>query len=152
MTNFGLGVAASLVAALLVWGGNRYLLPAVRALFWSGTDISGAWQSYDVDPDEGEPAGEAEITQRGSRIAMQLLRHRNRDDTAASRKYSYSGTFRSRLLTLLWGSIDRPDYIIGAMVLYLSSDGRQFRGLTVYHDDEAAEVTTHVFWLRRPRV
>ena len=149
LAGFGLGVATSVLAAALVWAGNRYLLPAVRALFWSGTDISGAWQSYDVDPTTGEPVGEAEITQRGSRITMELRRHRHRDGTPASTRYRYSGSFSSRVLTLVWASIDRPDYIVGAMVLYLHAHGREFRGLTIYHDDKAGEVTTHDFWLRR---
>ena len=150
MIEFGLGVVASVIAAGIVWAGNRFLLPAIRALFWVGTDISGVWQSYDADPAAANPVGEAEITQRGSTITMELRRHRNRDGTPASRRYSYNGTFSSRVLALVWRSVDRPDYIIGAMVLYLQFDGRQFRGPTIYYDDEAGKVITHDFWLHRP--
>ncbi|MGH2435389.1 MAG: hypothetical protein ACRDFA_00175 [bacterium] len=115
------------------------------------TDINGTWYAYDAEPAQGSQfVSEAVVKQQGSLVTMELHRIRDRSGATTSRRYRYQGRFSARQLVLLFESIDRPDYIIGALVLLLNAQGDGFSGVTVYYDQKAhSGIITHRFWLCR---
>lgn len=153
MGSFLWGVLASLVAWLIGLAIIHWVIPLGQGLTWKLTDISGRWLAYIEDPATHEPAGEAEITQRGPHITMTLHRQKDRQGKPTSHRYKYRGTFKARQLTLLWEALDRPDFRVGAMVLHLAESAKEFSGLTVFYDDKHTQgpgVGALSYWLRRP--
>lgn len=102
------------------------------------TDINGIWYAYDAEPiQSAQFVSEAVVKQQGSLVTMELHRVRDRTGATTSRRYRYQGRFSARQLVLLFESVDRPDYIIGALVLLLNAQGDCFAGVTVYYDQKA---------------
>ncbi len=142
-------LVASGIALVLAWVATRYLRPWLWELTWRGTKVSGKWLSYDDDPAGAKPVGDATIDQRGSRVTMHLVRHTNRNGEPTHREFRYQGRFSARNMTLLFEASDRPDFILGAIVVHLDNAAKQFCGSAVYHDETKATVVSMPFWLHR---
>lgn len=117
------------------------------------TDINGSWYAYDADPAAGATfISEAQIKQSSTTVTMELHRLKDRSGATTSRRYRYQGRFTARQLVLLFESVDRPDYIIGALVLVLDASGESFSGVTVYYDQKGhTGVMSYPFWLARKK-
>lgn len=153
MNAFWLGVASSLAAWAVTLLLIHRVIPTLQGLIWGITDISGQWLAYHDDPQKSEPVGHAEISQTGTRVRMSLHRYKDGAGGSTERDYRYKGAFKARQLTLLWEALDRPDFRMGAMILYLSDDAKMFQGLTVFYHDTLHKggpgVGSRKYWLKR---
>src|SRR4051794_11159577 len=94
---FALGVAASVVAGLLLAAGSRYGLPAAWSWLNRDGNVAGVWRTFDSCEPEAAPCGEATIRQVRRRVRMEVVRHTKRDGTGMTspRTFTYEGTFRN---------------------------------------------------------
>lgn len=151
------GVFASLIAGVILtalgWFFETTVRPAMRKFLWQGTDISGVWNFFDTAPSAGTaspPAGQATVRQWANDVEMVLRRHADRTGSVTAKSYRYTGRFAARQLALVWHSDDRPDAVLGAVVLHLDLKSRAFAGYSVFYDSDAASIVQKPIFLCRP--
>ena len=150
MKEFLIGVISSISASVLTLVAKYHVIPIVQGMLWNITDISGEWIVYFDDPSHSEPVGRVTIKQRGARITMSFHRHRDRAGKPTNTIFSYKGVFRAAQLAVLWEATDQRDSRIGALVLHLSYEGDEFKGLTTFYDTDLGRLNILPYWLRRP--
>jgi hypothetical protein len=119
---------------------------------YHGANIGGEWLSFNGDPtiSTSHQDGDAVIEQTGHDISMRLKLTRNRHGNAINRKFIYAGQFWEGQLVLTFHDEDARGYIIGAIVLRLTSDLKRLIGKTTYFHHSTNAVVSEDFCLQRP--
>jgi hypothetical protein len=135
---------------------NPSTLPRTEAetdkRLYCGPTLEGEWLSFEGIPDA--PAsyldGKASIEQKCHEISMRLNMTVSRTGEPTNRSFVYQGEFRNGQLVLLFDDEQASGYIVGAVVLRLSSDLKRLIGKSTYFHDIKNAVVSYDFWLQRP--
>jgi hypothetical protein len=134
--SFLVGVAASVIAAVIVGLFTVFALPRLKGLAQNRTlNVQGKWDVFDSLLPEGEPVGSWNIRQRGNRLWVDIRRHRNRQGGPMSRKFTAVGDLQSDQLTCVFRD-QTGKHRTGAIVLRSRGSGAPatFTGRAVYWD------------------
>jgi len=146
-----LGVIGGIIATSITVAVSHFFktiaIPFLKSALFDIPDISGKWQTYDVE--EQEPVGTATIKQRSRQVEIRVIRHINRDGKKTEKNFSYKGKFASGTLVASYEDIDMKGYIMGTVVMRLMPDNKTLFGKTVYFDHNQGEVVAHDYWLKR---
>jgi hypothetical protein len=122
--------------AVLVWLFKNYIHPFILGVLQRTPNLSGDWNSYDVENGVEIPKGRMEIRQIGNLINATV--RRKRDDHQKERVFKYRGTISSGQVLLIWKETKSHGYNMGTMTLLLSSDLDKLQGMSIfYHKDKA---------------
>jgi len=147
-SDFARGVAASLVAATVIYMFTRFVLPRIVGVIRKGPDLNGSWMTYDEPGLSAESHGTAEVKQLGTRLTVSVKRTTKRDGTSMQkpREFVYRGTFNSGNVVATFGD-KSSKHETGTVVLHHSAADGRLEGKTMYHDD--GQVVTHGFFMRK---
>lgn len=147
MNSWIFGVSTSLVGGaiwlVLVWIVREQLFPRIRANTLSVPNINQTeWESYSPDsPNPEVPHGKFTINQSGTKIKGFAYRKTRNGE----RKFRYDGVFLSGQLVLQFEEPEGKGYIVGSMVLFLSSRRDRLKGRsTYYHFDKGEVISTPI--------
>lgn len=152
LANLGNEVLISVLGAIVLFLFQRlytnWIKPLIIARSQKTADISGVWTGYKPDsPTPQEPTSELEIHQTGIKLKATVKRWKA--PRGRIREFNYLGEIRSGQLILQYEDAQAPDYIVGAMVLKLSSNLDELHGMsTYYHHDEGKVVSSERLYRR----
>jgi hypothetical protein len=138
-SEFVWGVVIGVITAALLWlisrTFNKIVLPWYQALTYPGVDIEGRWVGIypDVNPSTlDDPDYTIHIKQKGSVVHGRMIRHKNRDKSRGGKEFKFSGNFCDSDLVVTYKPKDKTRLGLGAYVMQLTGDGRQFKGKCLY--------------------
>jgi hypothetical protein len=110
-------------------------------------NISGTWDGYSPsDSGLGEKTSTLKIEQKTGSLIRAFVERRT---PAGTRRFDYEGRFSAGQLVLFFEDIAGRGFIIGSMVLHLSSDLQTLTGkITYYHHDHHQVLATDRFYKR----
>ena len=144
MNNWLIGIASSLTASVIaVFAAfilRTSIIPRLRGIFLKTPDIEGSWEGYEPDSDwPDEKVSSLQIKQKGTKISASIVR---RGKSGNERHFKYDGFITSGQLVLNFEEPDGAGYIVGAMVLVLSSNRQKLTGRTTYFHHDRNEVVS----------
>lgn len=143
INDFLINVFAGVFLTVATWVIFNFLMPYYRAWMYDAPNISGTWNFYDVEIDKTKAVGNGTIEQKGELIKATVTRHTSRQGKSVVRTFVYKGKIRSGQLTVSFEETISTGYVVGTLVLKVSSDLKQLSGYTVYLDRDTNEVVTH---------
>lgn len=147
-TNIAFGAAGSIVGAIIlsILGllCTKVFIPSIRGMLIRTPDISGEWKYTEKGSDGREIRGRMKVRQLGTRIKATVEREHNN-----KRVFNYNGTFEAGQLVLNFEEPGNEGFIIGAMVLKLSSSTKVLEGKTVYFHHKTNRVIANDKYFRR---
>jgi hypothetical protein len=134
------GISCSLIASLVVIGTSyvmkNLIVPKMRGILLKVPDISGMWEGCDNYELKDCPIRRLSIKQIGTRVSAKL----RREHDANIRIFHYEGIFQSGQLVLSFEEKGGEGYILGTIILYLSSNLNQLKGKATYYHHNKGEV------------
>jgi len=134
-----IGISGSLIASIIVLSvtylSTKVIIPKVRGIMLQVPDISGSWEMNDKSKDGKLIKRQLLIKQRGIRIEAELVRHHK-----YKRIFKYHGTFQSGQVVLNFEEKGGEGFIMGSMVLHLSSSRHLLSGKAVYYQYNRGQV------------
>ena len=149
MRDFIINIVAGVALSVCSWLLFQFVAPRYRAWIYKAPDISGIWSFYDSVADEAIAVGNATFEQTGEIIKATVIRNTSRKGNPLNRSFIYVGKIRSGQLTLSFEEHKSGGFIVGTLVLKLSSNLRRLSGYTVYLDRESNEVVTYPIFFRK---
>ena len=126
------------VTAILVWLFRNYLHPYILGVLQRTPDLSGNWESFDIENGVEVLKGRMQIKQIGN--LLQATTHRRRDQGGKERIFRYKGTISSGQVLLIWKEVKSQGYNMGTMTLFLSSDLSKLTGMSIYYHKDHGKV------------
>jgi hypothetical protein len=127
------------------------ITPWVSSLLYSGPDISGDWSGHDDQSPKAQQVSSAHVTQKGAAVAIDIERFKRRSDhSPCKRRLHYKGRLTAGTLITLYEDVEMKGFIVGTMVMSLSTDGKMLSGKVVYYDKNVSQVVAPDYFLRRP--
>ncbi len=130
---------------------QKFILPLIIGILQKTPDISGTWEYFDTDTSDSMPIGHAEIVQFGTSIKGKVIQTKGRDGNSRNRVFKVSGNFQSAQVIMTFEDVKGTGYIVGAVVLKLSSNLKKLSGKTTYlHHDKGQVVVNDVYLKKLP--
>ncbi|MEA1900398.1 MAG: hypothetical protein U9N47_06515 [Thermodesulfobacteriota bacterium] len=122
----------------------RIVIPKVRGILLRVPNISGEWESNEKTDDGKEVKRKLIVQQYGIRVKAKVTREHYK-----KRVFYYQGTFQAGQLVLHFEEKGGEGYIVGAMVLKLSSSREDLNGKAVYFHHNSGEVVCSDRWYKK---
>lgn len=142
--NIIITVFGSLLGAAAVWLTSQYLTPLVSSWISNAPKLPATWVYK--DDIEGEVVGTAELKQFGSRITIKAKRTRSRKGKEDHRAFTYHGTIKERTLIATFSQDKSNSTVSGSLVLRVSANCREMKGVTSYFSDNGGVVSHEIFY------
>lgn len=133
------GIVIAAVTALAIFIYQNYLHPFILGVLQRTPDLSGEWNSYDIDDNGTEiPKGKMNIKQIGNMVHATV--HRRKEDS--ERVFRYKGTISAGQVMLIWKETKSNGYNMGTMTLLLSSNLCKLRGKSTFHHHDQGKIVS----------
>ncbi|MBE0462095.1 MAG: hypothetical protein ACTIDY_01540 [Halomonadaceae bacterium] len=150
MSEFWVGVAASLIAAGLVYVTRRFLWPVLwERVFYRGVNLSGVWQIVEERNGVSRVVGKIELKQIGRRLTGSSLRSQTRGGESSNRKFAYTGSMHGHQATLLFEDQKGVGFDVGTYVFIVQNDGNTMIGNTTFHGKTENKIVSESRTLKR---
>jgi hypothetical protein len=150
MSEFWIGVAASLVAAGLVYVTSRFLWPMLWELvFYRGVNLGGTWEIVECRGGESHVVGKIELKQLGRRLTGSSVRSQTRGGQPSNRKFSYTGSIQGHQATLVFEDQKGVGFDVGTYVFIVQNDGNTMVGMATFHGKTENKIVSESRTLKR---
>ncbi|MCP5451666.1 MAG: hypothetical protein H6972_14195 [Gammaproteobacteria bacterium] len=147
ITGITSSVAGGAIWVFIIWLAKDHVLPRIRGMLLSVPNINATkWDGYSPEsPVPDTVNSRLVIQQRGTRIkATAKRRTRN-----GERSFTYKGVFIGGQLVLEFEEPEGRGYILGSMVLHLSSKRDRLNGRSTYFHHDSGEVISTAIKFKR---
>jgi hypothetical protein len=134
MTDFILGVTASILAAILGYICTQHLWPIFRnRALYRGIHIQGTWEIFEQRREKQLLVGKIQLRQVGNNVSGQSARTRTRDGKISNREFLYKGSILGSQVTLFFEDKKGAGFDTGAYVFIVQNDGNTMIGMATFH-------------------
>ncbi|MBC7873991.1 MAG: hypothetical protein H7Y01_08345 [Ferruginibacter sp.] len=131
------GIIIAAVTALAIFIFKNYLHPFILGILQRTPNLSGVWDSFDIENGEEIPKGRMEIRQIGNLVYATVHRKKH---GGGERVFKYRGTISSGQVVFIWKEIKSNGYNMGTMALVLSGDLLKLKGMTTFHHHDQGKI------------
>lgn len=149
MSEFLLGVLASLVAAVVV-----FILKIIWPSFtdkclYKGVRVEGVWDVMEERSGSPLKVGRLELKQRGCRLTGISSRTKTRDGKNSDRKFNYHGLINGNQVTLVFEDARGIGFDTGTYVFTVYNDGTTMVGMSTFHGKRENKIVAEPRTLRK---
>ena len=142
MTDFGLGILASVVAAIVVaiasltwkWLKNRF--------FYKGVRVNGTWDVFEDRDGKRVNSGKLKLQQSGSFVKGTSTRTKTRGGKKSNREFKYHGSVSGHQMTLIFEDKKGDGFDTGSYVFIIQNDCTTMIGRTTFHGKPENEIVS----------
>jgi hypothetical protein len=150
MVNFLLGVASSIVAAVVGWFVTKHVWPYfVDRVLYRGIRVGGVWEIHEIRDGAPRQVGEITLRQRGNRLDGTGRRLKTRGGQASDRRFSYKGRIAGEQVTLVFEDRQGRDFDTGTYVFRVSNSCVEMSGMATFHGKPENRIVSEQRFLKK---